>query len=311
LLSSGILQTKSGDTGIFKWIMDGARKKDSVADFIINDYGLITSGDQAAADQFISKVKPLSGKFDIIGAEGHFGATMNKSTYEPNINYLAQKLGKRVMLTDVDFSFDTAQAPDKIEEFMRTCFADTNVDGITMESWCKRYMSGNTITSYFVDSLNRETPVGRRWREIRDEWKSTGGGFTDDSATIKFTGYTGLYRVLLTQVLDTFYLEPGTGTDTVEVIYQNGTGVKHASAGLKTTEIDINGISIPVKLPARYSGQLFLTTFSLSGQRLSRSPLHPTDGTHRVSPASSCCRIFRIETADRLPLFTGKISAVR
>jgi endo-1,4-beta-xylanase len=312
-LSSGILQTQSGDTNIFNWIMDEARKRDSVADFVINDYGLITSTDQTAADQYITKVKPLSSKFKIIGAEGHFGANINKSSYEPKINYLAQQLGKKVLLTDVDFSSDISQAPDKIEELMRTSFANPNVDGLSMGSWYQRYMSGSNLTSYFVDSLNQETPAGKRWRDVREEWKTSDGGFADASGKIKFTGYTGKYFVLLTQLLDTFYLEPGIGTDTVEVVYQHGgdVAVNRASVGLKTTEISINGISISVKLPARYNKQLFLTTYSLSGQQLLRSPVNPKGGKLQVIPASSCCRVFRIETADRLPLYTGKITAVR
>ncbi len=312
-LASSMLETKSGDTNIFKWIVDEALKRDSLADFVVSDYGLITSSDQTAVDQFINKVKPLGSKFQTIGAECHFGADMNKSSYEPKINYLAQQLGKPVVLTNVDFSSDISQAPDKIEELMRTCFANPNVKGLSMGGWCQRYKSKSDLTSYFVDSLNNETPAGKRWREVRDEWKTTGGGFADDSGIFKFTGFPGRYRVLLTQYLGTFYLEPGTGTDTVEVIYQHGgtATVNHALAGLKTTEIIINGISVSVKLPAHYNKQLFLTTYSLSGQQLFRSRVNPAGGKNLVTPASSYCRVFRIETADRLPLYTGRITAVR
>ncbi|MBN1759817.1 MAG: endo-1,4-beta-xylanase [Chitinispirillaceae bacterium] len=312
LPSSGMLQTKSGDPDIFSWIMDEARKTDSVAEFVINDYDLITSSDQTAADQYIDILTPLSSKFEIIGAEGHFGADMDKSSYEPKINYLAEQLGKPVWLTDVDFSFDISQAPDKIEELMRTCFANPNVGGISMGGWCQRYLPGSDLTSYFVDSLNNETPCGQRWREVRDEWKTVTGGNTDDSGKISFTGFQGKYQVLISCYFDTFDLEPGEGTKSVEVVYdQSGESVNHALAGLKIIEISINGISAPVKLPARYNRQLFLATYSLSGQQLSRSPVNPAGGKHQVPFPSSCCRVFRIETADRLPLFTGKIMAVR
>ncbi len=312
LLSSGMLQTKSGDPDIFGWIMDEARKKDSLADFIINDYGLITSNDSAAIDSFVNKVKPLITKFDIIGAEGHFGADMNKSSYEAKINYLAEKLGKPVLLTDVDFSCDINQAPDKIEELMRTCFANPNVAGLSMGSWCQRYMSDSTITSYFVDSLNNETPCGQHWDSLRyNEWKTEVYGYADDSAKITFTGFCGRYQTIISAELDTFYLEPGEGTKSVAIKFNEGVAVNHALAGLKTIEIFINGIATPVKLPASYNKLLFLATYSLSGQQLSRSPVNPTSVKHRVTLPSSCCRVFRIETADRLPLFTGKIMAVR
>ena len=313
LSDSGMLQTKSGDPDIFGWIMDEARNRDSVADFVINDYDLITSSDSTTADRYITMVKPLSSKFDIIGAEGHFGTNMDKSSYEPKINYLAEQLEKPVWLTDVDFSFDINQAPDKIEELMRTCFANPNVEGLNMGGWCQRYLSGSDLTSYFVDSLNNETPCGQRWREVRDEWKTVKEGNTDDSGKISFNGFQGQYHILISCEFDTFYLEPGEGTKTVEVIYNynDSTAVIHALAGLKTAEISINGVSAPVKLPARFNRQLFLTTYSLSGQQLSRSPVNPTGGKHQVPLASSCCRVFRIETADRLPLYIGKIMALR
>ena len=187
-----------------------------------------------------------------------------------------------------------------------------------MGSWCQRYLSGGDLTSYFVDSLNNETPAGQRWREVRDEWKTDTAGFADDSGKIKFTGFQGQYHILMSCEYDTFYLEPGEGTKKVTVVYQyvdtnadTTTAVKHALAGLKTTEISVNGILASVKLPAHYKRQLFLAIYSLSGQQLSRSPINPAGGKHQVTPASSCCRVFRIETADRLPLYTGKIMADR
>lgn len=311
VLTSGMLETKSGDPNIFSWIMDEARKKDSAADFVINDYNTITTSDQTAADQFVNKVKPLSSKFEIIGAGGHFGTSMNKSSYEPKINYLAQQLGKPVLLTDVDFSFDINQAPDKIEELMRTSFANPNVGGLNIGSWCRSYMPRSDLTSYFVDSLNNETPAGQRWREVRDEWKTTVTGSTDDSGKFKFNGFQGKYQILISCYADTFYIEPGDGTKAVEVTYLGKTAVDHTLPGLKTTEIIINGIATPVKLPAHYNGQLFLATYSLSGQQLSRTPVNLTGGKHLFTPASSCCRVMRIETSDRLALYTDKIMAVR
>lgn len=306
-----MLATKSGDPNIFSWIMDEARKIDNKAEFVINDYNLITSNDLTTADQFINKLKPLSGKFEIIGAVGHFGANMNKSSYEPKINYLALQLGKPVWLTDVDFSSDINLAPDKIEELMRTCFANPNVGGLFMGSWCKPYLSDSDLTSYFVDSLKNETPTGQRWSEVRAEWKTDTVGFTDESGKFSFNGFQGKYQILVSCYLDTFYLEPGEGTKTIEVKYLAEPAVDRKLAGLKTTKIIINGIPALIKLPVYYNSQLFLTTYSLSGKLLSRSPLNITGGKHQIIPSSSSCRVFRIETADKLTLYTGKMMPVR
>ena len=309
LPASGMLQTRSNDPDIYSWIMDEARKKDQNADFIINDYNLITSNDLTAADIFINRVKPICSKFDIIGAEGHFSTNMDRSSYESNINYLAEQLGKPVWLTDVNFYSDTSLAPDKIEELMRTCFANPKVGGLCMGSWCRHFMPGS-LTNYFVDSLGHETPVGQRWREVRAEWKSGAGGYTDESGKFSFNGFLGKYQVLNSCFTDTIFLVPGEGTQSIEVSF-TGSAIRHASADLKTTEISINGITVPINLPARYHKQLFLNTYSLSGQQLSSSPVNPAGCNNLVTPASSCCRVFRIETVDRQPLFTGKMTAVR
>lgn len=309
-LTSGILQTKNDDPNVFSWVMDEARKKDSVAKFIINDYGLITSSENTTADQFISLVKPLKDKFDIIGAQSHFKENMDKNSYEPKINYLAEQLEKPVWLTDIEFDVDTSQAPDKIEELMRSSFANPKVGALIMGSWLKSQQSPNRLTSFFVDSLNNETSVGQRWREVRSEWKTEIGGYTDDSGKISFTGFQGKYLVLVSCYLDTFYLEPGEGTKTVEVVYYPVNTVDRKSTSLKTTEFLINGKSAIVKLPASSNRQLFLTTYSLSGKQLSRSPVNIAGGNHWIRPSSSC-RVFRIETVDRQPLYTGKLVAVR
>lgn len=312
ITSAGMLQTKSGDPDIFSWIMDEARKNDPDADFVLNDYNLITANDLAAADQFIAIVKPLSSKFTIIGAGGHFGTTMDKSSYGPKIDYLAEQLGKPVWLSEVDFSFDITQAPDKIEELMRTCFANPNVGGLTMGTWCSNGSLHRNLTSYFVDSLNNETAAGERWREVRSGWNTEVSGYTDEAGKFTFNGFQGKYMIVISCFTDTFYVEPGEGTKTITVAYlSDTTAVAHTLTGHKTTPIIINGRALPVTLPVRCNQPLFLATYSLSGQRLSRSPVNLTGNNRRVAQVSSCCRVFQIETADRRPLYTGKITAIR
>jgi len=309
--SSGILQTKSGDPDIFTWIMDKARESDPSIDFVINQCNIITSNDLTIADQFINAFKPLSSKFDIIGAQGHFGSSMDKSSYEPKINYLAEQLGKPVWLTEIDFSLDINQAPDKLEELMRTCFANPNVGGIFMENWYRSSDSDSNLTSYFIDSMGNETPAGQRWQEVRNEWKTVEGGYTDDSGKYYFNGFHGKYQILISCFVDSFYLEPGEGNQTIVVVSNAESGVNRRSGSLGTTEFVINGKTARISLPHLYNKQLFLTTYSLSGQQLSSSPISLKGGRVMLTPAYSCCRIIRIETVDRKPLYTGKVMEVR
>jgi hypothetical protein len=172
-------------------------------------------------------------------------------------------------------------------------------------------MRNGDITNYFVDSLNNETPTGERWRQIRDEWKTDTMGYLDESGKIKFNGFQGQYMFGISCYTDTFYLEPGESTKTIIVSYGAETAVDYTPSSLKTTKILIDGITAPIKLPVHYSKQLFLTTWSLSGQQLSRSPVNPSAGNYIVQTATPSCRVFRIETAERVPLCTGKITPVR
>lgn len=309
--SSGMLQTKSGDPDIFGWIMDRARETDSETGFVINHCNIITLNDLTIADQFINTFKPLSSKFDIIGAQGHFGSNMDKSSYEPKINYLAEQLGKPLWLTEIDFSLDINQAPDKLEELMRTCFANPNVGGIFMENWYRSSDSDSNLTSYFIDSMGNETPAGQRWQEVRNEWKTVEGGYTDDSGKYYFNGFHGKYQILISCFVDSFYLEPGEGNQTIVVVSNAESGVNRRSGSLGTTEFVINGKTARISLPHLYNKQLFLTTYSLSGQQLSSSPISLKGGRVMLTPAYSCCRIIRIETVDRKPLYTGKVMEVR
>lgn len=309
--TSGILETKSGDPDIFNWILDESRTTDPFSSFVISDYGLITSSDQTAADCYINKVKPINNKFDIIGAESHFNENLDKSIYESNINYLAQELEKPIWLTDVDFTFDSSQAPDKIEELMRTCFANPNVGGLIMGNWCKQFISGTNYTNYFIDSLKKETPVGERWCKVRDEWRTIKTGYADESGKFSFNGFQGKYKILISCYTDTFYLEPGEGTKTIEVAFNSESAIQNRSPGLKTTKISINGVTIPLKLPPYYTRDIFVTTYSLSGQEITRLPLNVTDNKYQLHDFFSSCRLFVIETADRRPLYKGKIMSVR
>lgn len=310
----GILPTKSGDTTILNLILDKAREIDTSGELILTDYDIIT--DSAAAEEFINRVKPLSDRFDVVGAVAHFGANMDKNSYQAKINYISEQLGKQVLLTDVDFSCDINEAPDKLEELMRSCFANPNVRGIIMGSWHQNYMRTNGLTNYFVDSFNDETDVGERWSEIIEEFTSVPGGFTDDSGFISFNGYVGQYQVWISCFLDTFSVNTGEDTQYVKVVYhhveEEGV-VNNPVSGGKKIEIRVNGIVVPLRIPANYNKQLFGTFYSLAGKRVARFSLTSSEGKNYriVRNGSSSTLILRVETEHGAPIYSRKIVGVR
>ncbi len=300
--STTMLDSITGDPNIFSWILDEARMIDPVSKFVINDYNLI-EGDQGS--KFIAKCKPLGSKFDVIGCEGHFGGTVDKASYESKINNLAQQLGKKVWLTEVDFTITSNQAA-KVEELMRSCFANQNVEGLIIWVWCKRRMWLANATSYFVDSTLQETAVGKKWREVRAEWKTNDSGTTDANGKFSFNGFQGKYRLTVTSGgvvrSDTFYLEPGTGAKSIEI---SPTGIFTAGPSrLETIPFQLNGQTIHLTIPPGEDRRLYLSTYSLAGKVLSRTPVAIDKGTCSVTTQPSGCHIFRIGTADRV-LYTG------
>lgn len=300
-----MLDSASGDPNVFKWILQEARKKDPDSKFVINDYNLIERYD--VITKFVSKVKPLSEYFDIVGCEGHFGDYLDKSSYEPKINSIAQQLGKPIWLTEVDFSI-TGNVPDKVEELMRTCFANKNVEGIVFWIWHKRKM-WREMNSYLVDSLLQETPTGKRWRDVREEWKTKDSGTTDNSGKYSFHGYQGKY-IVTTKVgdvsdIDTVYLEPGSGAKTCEVIYNPATtDVKRFnSSSSPFSTILVNGKMIHFNSFTNKTPKMYLSAFTISGKLIAKMPMDISNGILAVTVPSGC-HIFRI-SSEKEVLYTG------
>ncbi|MBN1577692.1 MAG: endo-1,4-beta-xylanase [Chitinispirillaceae bacterium] len=298
-----MLDSATGDPNIFKWILEEARKVDPDPKFVINDYNLIEQYD--VIDKFVAKVKPLANYYDIVGCEGHFQEYLEKSGYEPKINKLAQQLGKRIWLTEVDFTITSNRAA-KVEELMRTCFANRNVEGLIFWVWCKRRMWRENLSSYFVDSLLQETDVGKKWREVREEWKTKVTKAPDASGKLSFNGYQGKYTVSLKEgddmYIDTFYLEPGSGTKTVEVNLEKYVPPLHVeSTGEKAYSgshiISVNGRPVILAMPID-GGQLYLSTFSVSGRLLLKVPFTISNSAGTFVNVPAGCHVFRIHTAD-------------
>ncbi len=301
-----MLDSATGDPNIFKWILQEARKIDPDCEFVINDYNLIEQYD--VADKFIAKVKPLSDYYDVIGCEGHFGDYMEKSSYLPKIEKLATQLNKPVWLTEVDFTIASNQAA-KVEELMRTCFSNPRIEGLIFWVWCKRRMWRENLSSYFVDSLLQETPTGKKWREVREEWKTKTNGTTNSAGKYSFKGYQGKYMATVTSggntMVDTFYLEPGSGAKEVALrfdivdIKRGGSG-----PGLRADVLCVNGRPIYMTIPAG-GRQLYLSTYSVAGKLLSKIPVSVRGGGNLISNVPVGCHVFRIGTGERT-LYAGR-----
>ena len=190
---------------------------------------------------------------------------------------------------------------------MRTCFSNPKVEGLIFWNWFKRKMWQSTFTSYFADSLLVESAVGKKWREVRAEWKTSKTGKTDANGKYSFNGYQGKYIVEIKNggsiVTDTFYLEPGTGAKEVSI---SPVGIIHnsLSGNTKVVSLRMDNRTIKVALPPIKGKPVFLSTYSVSGKLLSKTSLNIDDGVTSAATVAPGCRIFRVGSLNQT-YYTG------
>jgi GH35 family endo-1,4-beta-xylanase len=307
--STTMLDSMTGDPNIFAWILDEARKIDKTAKFVINDYNLSTG---EASQLYINKCKPLAAKFDLIGDEGHFGTgVFTKATIDSKVKTLVDGLGgKKLCFTEVDWQFDSTQSPAKMEEILRTCFANKNIEGMILWVWTKRRM-WRPMTSVIVDSLLVETPAGKKYREVRAEWKTDTTGTADANGLFSFTGYQGRYQIISGSDTQCVYLYPGDSTAVLSDQKKcNCPDVAELPVmGIGRNPQPAHGITLRGKtllgdLAALCGQKLSLVTYSLSGKQLSEIAITPTTSAAIVPAVPAGCHVYRVCSAGRT-LFTG------
>jgi len=313
----GMFDSLSGDNNIFPWVIKQAKIEQPDLEVVVNDYNIIEQYPDVT--EYINKINAIEAQgatIDVIGLEAHFNTYVEKNGaqgYLVNLNTLASAFpDKPIWLTEVDWNIsDINQCPDKMAELMQTCFAHENVGGLILWTWVNRKMWQERMNNYLLDSLLVETETGRRWRELRESWKTNITETTDASGKIDFNGYQGKYVATITEgsqtFIDTFYLEPGSGAKTLEVNLVNpSTRIMESNADAKPVlkSLKFNNRMIDINMPLTTGEQLYLSTFSISGRLVSKRPVSMSNGIATVSASSSGCHIFSIGTADRI-LYTG------
>lgn len=309
-----MFDTMSGDANVFGWILDEARKIDSATPFVINDYNLIPANQ---SPQYIAKCKPLTGKFDVIGDEGHYGNNVfSRSSIDSKAQALSSGLGgKKIWCTEVDWSFDVSLSPAKMEEIMRTCFANRNIEGLMLWTWVKRRM-WLPMTSVLVDSLLVETPTGKKYREIRAEWKTDTTGKADADGVFTFTGYQGRYQIISGSDTQCVYLYPG---DSTAVLHDKNecrcseTAIKKRETTRQPGEpfcIRFRKNTLDCRGSALQGRTILLDVFSLSGKRIGESALTVKNGAIATIPElPEGCNVYRLRGMSGL-LYTGIKSSI-
>jgi endo-1,4-beta-xylanase len=208
------------------WMFQYAHSLDSNAVLFVNDYNVVEGTETDAYKQQIQSLLASNAPVQAIGAQGHFGSTVDPSSTESRIDSLAQ-LNLPIWITEYDSanSNESIRA-DNLETLYRLCFSKSSVDGVLMWGfWAGSHWRGSNAAIVNLDWTLNE--AGRRYQALLAEWTTRTNGATDPAGAFAFRGFHGAYDVTVTlpgsqPTLRRITLDPGTGSSTNVLIVNPG-----------------------------------------------------------------------------------------
>ena len=193
----------------------------------VNDYNVVAGNETDAYKQQILGLIASNAPLDGIGAQGHFGSTVNPLLTEARLDSLAE-LGLPIWITEYDsVNADQNVRADNLEMLYRIAFSKTAVDGILMWGfWAGSHWLGSNAAIVNLNwTLNA---AGQRYQSLLAEWTTVTSGATDAGGGFNFRGFHGSYDITLTPpggqpTLRRITLDPGPGTNVAPLIaHQSG-----------------------------------------------------------------------------------------
>ena len=200
------------------WMFQYAHSLDSNVVLFVNDYNVVEGNETDAYKQQIQSLLASNAPVQAIGAQGHFGSTVDPSSTESRIESLAQ-LNLPIWITEYDSAnSDESIRADNLETLYRLCFSKPSVDGVVMWGfWAGSHWRGSNAAIVNLDWTLNE--AGRRYQALLTEWTTRTNGATDPAGVFAFRGFHGAYDVTVTlpgsqPTLRRITLDPGSGTST-------------------------------------------------------------------------------------------------
>jgi endo-1,4-beta-xylanase len=204
------------------WMFQRARALDPNVKLFVNDYNVVAGNETDAYKQQILALIASNAPVDGIGAQGHFGSTVNPLLTEARLDSLAE-LGLPIWITEYDSAnADQNVRADNLEMVYRIAFSKAAVDGILMWGfWAGSHWLGSNAAIVNLNwTLNA---AGQRYRSLLTEWTTVTNGASDAGGGFNFRGFHGNYDITLTPpgglpTLRRITLDPGAGTNIVTLI---------------------------------------------------------------------------------------------
>jgi len=219
------------------WMFQRARMLDADVQLFANDYNVVTSGQTEAYKQQILDLLAAGAPVEGIGAQGHFGATVNPLLTEARLDSLAE-LGLPIWITEYDsLNADESIRADNLEALYRIAFSKPAVEGILMWGfWAGSHWRGSNAAIVDLDWTLNE--AGHRYQSLLAEWRTITNGAANGTGAFDFRGFHGAYDITLTPpggepTLRRLTLDPGAGTNTVTLVaHSSGMNPVLHNAGL-------------------------------------------------------------------------------
>lgn len=211
------------------WMFQRARSLDPQVKLFVNDYNVVAGNETEAYKQQILGLIASNAPIDGIGAQGHFGATINPLLTESRLDSLAE-LGLPIWISEYDSeNADELVRADNLEMLYRIAFSKPSVEGVLMWGfWAGSHWRGSNAAIVNLNWTLNE--AGRRYQSLLAEWTTTTNGMTGAGGAFEFRGFHGSYDITLTPpgglpTLRRITLDPGMGTNLVTLI-AHSSGVK-------------------------------------------------------------------------------------
>jgi GH35 family endo-1,4-beta-xylanase len=178
------------------WMFQQVRAADPTAKLFVNDYNVVAGPETQAYRQQILALQAQGAPIDGIGAQGHFGSSVNPIEVLARLDILAT-LNLPIWITEYDTANPDANArADALEALYRSAFSHPAVEGILMWGfWAGAHWRGGDAALIDYDwSLNA---AGQRYQSLLAEW-TTNIDLAAPAGSASFRGFHGEYDITVT-----------------------------------------------------------------------------------------------------------------
>jgi GH35 family endo-1,4-beta-xylanase len=181
---------------IHYWMFQAAHAIDPNCKLFVNDYSVVAGGETEAYKTQIQNLLDNNAPVQGIGAQCHFGNSIDPYTTYARIDSLAQK-GLPIWCTEFDFEQpDVNVRADGLETLYRVAFSHPAVEGILCWGfWEKSFWKDNC---FIVDANWVLNEAGRRYESLINEWTTKDANITNSTGDVNFRGFHGAYEITLT-----------------------------------------------------------------------------------------------------------------